>query len=85
MDPCGTPHVILEGSEKQFSKSTLNSRLERYELNQPIVRFGKPIALNFFNSISWSIVSNAFFIRQPVSCQSSIPYQNTVKVYRTKM
>ena len=37
MDPCGVPHVILEGSEKRFPKFTLNNRLERYDLNQPIV------------------------------------------------
>ena len=63
MDPCGTPHVILDGSEQQFSKFTLNNRLEieRYDLNQPMVWFEKPIALNFFNSISWSIVSKAFW------------------------
>ena len=60
MDPSGTPHVILEGYEEQFPKFTLNNRLERYDLNQPIVSFEKPIALNFFNSILWSIVSKAF-------------------------
>ena len=37
MDPCDTSHVILEGSEYQFSKFTLNKQLERYDVNQPIV------------------------------------------------
>ena len=34
MDPCGTAHEILEGSEKQFSKLTLNNRFERYDLER---------------------------------------------------
>ena len=50
MNPCGTPHVMLEGSE-WFSKF-VNNRFERYDSNQLTVWFEKPIALNFFNSIS---------------------------------
>ena len=37
IDPCGTPHVILEGPEKQFSKFTINNRFKRYYLKQAIV------------------------------------------------
>ena len=51
MAPCGTPHVILEGSEQHFSKFTLNNRFERYESNQLILGFDNMIALNFFNGI----------------------------------
>ena len=37
IDPCGTPNIIFEGSDKQFSKFTLNNRFETYDLNQSIV------------------------------------------------
>ena len=76
MDPCGTPHVILEGSEKQLLKFTLNNQFERHDLNQPI-------APNIFISISWSIVSKPFGA-QSVSCQLSSPYQNPSKFYHAK-
>ena len=36
MDPCGIPHIVIEGSEQQFSKFTLNNRFGRYNLNQSI-------------------------------------------------
>ena len=29
MDSCGTPHVILEGSEQQFSKFTLKQTIRK--------------------------------------------------------
>ena len=29
MDPCGTPHDMLETSEKEFSKFTVNLRFDR--------------------------------------------------------
>ena len=35
MDPCSTPYVILEGSEKQLSKFSLNNWFESYDLIQP--------------------------------------------------
>ena len=43
----GTPHVILEGSEKRFSKSTQKNQFEMYDLNQSIVWFQKRIGKPF--------------------------------------
>ena len=61
IDPCGTLHDMLETLEKEFSKFTINLRLDREDCNHLTVWSEKPIILNFFSptkvcgvtSLSW--------------------------------
>ena len=74
----GTPHDILETSEEEFSKFTLNLRFDRSDWNYLTVWSEKPIMLNLFKSMSWLIVSNAFWRSIkiiPVSNPSSKPFK----------
>ena len=60
-DPCGTPHLIWEASDKQLLAKHLCDRSCKYVVNQISVFVSNPYHSSFFNKMEWSTVSNAFF------------------------
>ena len=61
IDPWGTPQQILDKSEKWLFMLTLNARSVKYYLNHATVLSEKPMACNLPRTISWFIVSKAFW------------------------
>ena len=55
-----TPHNMLDISEKELSDFVENFRFGRYDWNHLTLSSEKPVTLNFRNSMSRLIVSNAF-------------------------
>ena len=70
--------ICLKFRKKQFSEFIANLQIDGQNRNHLTVSSEKPIMLNSLNSISWLIVSNAFWRSIkiiPVSKMSSKPFK----------